>query len=106
MTRRPSIAAVRGLALGAALALPAVARAQFPTAPPPAPVVAPQPFDSMMGRGQQQLRRDTTKDTTKVKEIVKWAEPDPVMDSLMQLPDYQVTRYQGCLLYTSPSPRD
>ena len=95
MRRRPSIAAVRGLALGAALALPAVARAQFPTAPPPAPVVAPQPFDSMMGRAQQQLRRDTTKDTTKVKEIVKWAEPDPVMDSLMQLPDYQVTRYQG-----------
>ena len=96
MTRSPALAAARAAALGAALALPAWARAQVPTAPPPAPVVAPQPFDSMMGRVPAGPRRDTTRtDTTKVRELVKWAEPDPVMDSLMQLPDYQVTRYQG-----------
>lgn len=108
MSPRSSLAAVRAAALSAALACPALARAQFPPAPPPpAPVIAPAPFDSMMGRVQGQIRVDTAKtDTGKVKEIVKWAETDPVMDSLMQLSGYQVTKYQGTSVVLAAPKKD
>ena len=77
------------------LAAPAAAAAQqFP--PNPAPIVAPTPFDSMMRAGPAGARRDTSKaDTTRQKELVHWAETDSVMQGLLELPGYTVTRYQG-----------
>ena len=91
------MSARRLLALGLALAGPATARAQFPTTPPPPPGVAvPSPLDSIMQGGRARPRLDTTRvDTSKARELVKWADVDSVMQSLINLPGYTVTRYQG-----------
>jgi lipopolysaccharide assembly outer membrane protein LptD (OstA) len=88
---------------------PAALQAQRPTRPrvPPTPPVPPArtqtPTDTA-GRGGV---RDTTRagaaaqpgdsaaaDTTR-RELVKWAEPDSVMGTLMEREGYTTTRYQG-----------
>ena len=41
------------------------------------------------------LRRDSTADSTRSKELIKWNEVDSVMKVLMTRPGYSATRYQG-----------
>lgn len=65
-------------------------QAQPPQRPPVTPGVTTRQLDSV------RAQRDTTRrDTTAVKEIVRWTEPDSVMQALMARAGYTVTRYQG-----------
>ena len=56
-----------------------------------APVPRPQPARPR----PDTLRRDSTADTTRSKELIKWLEADSVMKVLMSKPGYSATRYQA-----------
>ncbi len=76
------------------------ARAQQPTPPalplPGAPGITMSPFDSASRARRDNYVRDTTADTLHApKTLVKWADPDSVMQALMDKKGYTVTRYQG-----------
>jgi hypothetical protein len=84
------------LALLAAAPLAVLAQQPFPpTVPLPGqPGITISQFDST---GRRRFPGDTTPfDSAKApKELVKWAEPDSVMASLLERPGYTATRYQG-----------
>jgi hypothetical protein len=78
---------VRTVLVLAALLVPALAAAQVPPSRPGERRPAPRaPGDT--------ARRDSTRAEPPA-ELVKWAEPDSVMDALMRRDEYAVTRYQG-----------
>jgi hypothetical protein len=62
--------------------------AQVPTSPAPR-------RDTVRARGDTTRRDSTAADSTKLKELIKWNEPDSVMQALMKRPGYSATRYQG-----------
>ena len=62
--------------------------AQVPTSPAPR-------RDTVRARGDTTHRDSTAADSTKLKELIKWNEPDSVMQALMKRPGYSATRYQG-----------
>ncbi len=75
-------------------------RAQQPTPPslplPGAPGITMSPFDSATRARRDNYTRDTTADTLHApKTLVKWEDPDSVMQALMDKKGYVVTRYQG-----------
>jgi len=80
----------RGLVL-AALFVPGLALAQNPTNPQAQPPIIP---DSI-AHPRPNVRRDTTRTDTTKKELVTWAEPDSMMNLLLNRPGFSVTRYQG-----------
>ncbi|HEU5480288.1 MAG TPA: putative LPS assembly protein LptD, partial [Candidatus Tumulicola sp.] len=87
----------RTIAAVAVLALPlggAAAAQGVPTAPPTPPPIFP---DTTQRIYRQPRRGDTTQtDTSRVKtDLVKWNEPDSVMNALMSRTGYVTTRYQG-----------
>jgi lipopolysaccharide assembly outer membrane protein LptD (OstA) len=97
---------VRGFGiLGAALFLPGVALAQVPERRVPVRsdtgVTAPGRPAADTVRGDTTRRRAARGDTTGVdsaaaqRELVQWAEPDSVMNALLNRPGYTATRYQG-----------
>jgi LptD protein len=51
--------------------------------------------DTVRGRTDATRRDSTAADSAKVKELIKWNEPDSVMQALMKRPGYSATRYQG-----------
>jgi hypothetical protein len=51
--------------------------------------------DTVRARGDTTRRDSTRADSTKLKELIKWNEPDSVMQALMKRPGYSATRYQG-----------
>jgi hypothetical protein len=63
--------------------------------------IAPAVQGQVSRRPTVSARRDTLvsdttkKDSTKVKELVKWAEPDSTLEKLLMREGYQSTRYQG-----------
>jgi lipopolysaccharide assembly outer membrane protein LptD (OstA) len=86
----------RALAIAAVLALPlGGAAAQGIPINPPAPPNTPPIFPDSTNR--RRYPGDTTRaDSLQVKkELVKWNEPDSVMNALMNRAGYVTTRYQG-----------
>ena len=76
------------LVLLAVVAVPVDAQRRPARSPPPQ---AGRSLDSVRaGRDSSQGR-----DTTEVKELVAWTEPDSVMRELLERAGYSVTRYQG-----------
>jgi hypothetical protein len=55
----------------------------------------PQRRDTVRARPDTSRRDTTAADTTKQKELIKWNEPDSVMQALMSRSGYTATRYQG-----------
>lgn len=57
----------------------------------------PQRRDTVVRTKADSARRDSTAadSTTRVKELIKWNEPDSVMNALMKRQGYTATRYQG-----------
>jgi hypothetical protein len=57
----------------------------------------PQRRDTVVRTKADSARRDSTAadSTAKQKELIKWNEPDSVMNALMKRPGYSATRYQG-----------
>jgi hypothetical protein len=51
--------------------------------------------DTVRARGDTARRDSTAADSAKLKELIKWNEPDSVMQALMKRPGYSATRYQG-----------
>ena len=81
-----------GIALALVFSVAGAGWAQVrpPQPPTPRPGVTTRPLDSL------RAGRDTTgSDTTAVREIVQWTEPDSIMRALMARAGYSVTRYQG-----------
>jgi lipopolysaccharide export system protein LptA len=57
---------------------------------------APAPRrDTVRARADTVRRDSTANDSTKSKDLIKWNEPDSVMQALMKRPGYSATRYQG-----------
>jgi lipopolysaccharide export system protein LptA len=51
--------------------------------------------DTVRARGDTTRRDSTAADSAKGRELIKWNEPDSVMQALMQRQGYSATRYQG-----------
>jgi lipopolysaccharide assembly outer membrane protein LptD (OstA) len=95
---------LRGLATVLLCVAPAALGAQRPTRPtvPPVPRVPPARPQAPADTAGQRVVRDSTgqpvdstaADTTR-RELVKWAEPDSVMQTLIGRDGYTTTRYQG-----------
>lgn len=83
MSRRPGL-----LLAGVFILLPWAGA--YPQAGTPAATVR----DSVRAASDT-ARRDSTADTARVKELIRWNEPDSVMKTLMAQPGYSATRYQG-----------
>lgn len=92
------------------LAFPGAAAAQQPiptTGAPQIPTIA-APFDSTTPgqRGRLPPVRADTDSLRPPRELVKWADPDSVMQSLMDRPGYTATRYQGNTVFLDAPRRD
>ncbi len=61
----------------------------------PRPAVRADTLRRVPGRDAPKSARDSAAADTLPKELVKWAESDPVIDSLLVRPGYTVTRFQG-----------
>jgi len=57
--------------------------------------VVPMPRDSLRGRPDTTRVDSLARDTTGVRELVRWNESDSVMKALMARQGYSATRYQG-----------
>lgn len=55
----------------------------------------PQRRDTVLTKADSARRDSTAADSAKLKELIKWNEPDSVMQVLMARPGYSATRYQG-----------
>jgi lipopolysaccharide assembly outer membrane protein LptD (OstA) len=51
--------------------------------------------DTVRARGDTTHRDSTAADSARLKELIKWNEPDSLMQVLMKRPGYTATRYQG-----------
>ncbi|MEO8194736.1 MAG: putative LPS assembly protein LptD [Gemmatimonadales bacterium] len=71
------------------LAFAATAGAQVTGLPPVRPAAPRTAADSA------RMRDSTKADSTKARELIKWAEEDSTMAALLNKPGYSVTRYQG-----------
>jgi hypothetical protein len=83
--RRAILLACGALALSAPMSLSAQVRTT---------VTAPR-RDTVRTRPDSSRHDSTAVDSTKLKELIKWNEPDSVMKVLMARPGYSATRYQG-----------
>jgi hypothetical protein len=55
----------------------------------------PQRPDTVRARRDTTVRDTTARRDTAQKDLIKWNEPDSVMEALMRRPGYTATRYQG-----------
>ncbi len=94
MSRLLPLLLIAGAIVGSAAAGHAQAR------PPARPAPTPRPTTTVSPQGMQ---RDTTRegadslrsDSTKSRELIKWAEPDSMTAALLARQGYNITRYQG-----------
>jgi hypothetical protein len=99
----------RLLVLLMAAAAGALGAQQPPMPLPGAPGITINPFDSAQRAQRARYAGDTTlPDSLRKppKDLVKWAEPDSVMQSLMDRKGYTVTRYQGNEVVLQATRRD
>jgi hypothetical protein len=67
-----------------------------PRRPAPAPAPAPKPTTTQSPRDSLRTGRDSTRaDSSKTRELIKWAETDSIAQALLTKPGYSATRYQG-----------